>query len=123
MSGYHRGRSWSGHELEDGCPCPQEACGLVDLDKADPGCDQHGQSHPPRSMRQGHPAVDCPAGTDTATVLRLARDALKHGEHSCRYHGAAPPPGMCGRPGCDSCRQPIRVRKALNAFLAAGIDP
>lgn len=30
----HMGRSWSGSRLEDECPCPQEACGLVRLDRA-----------------------------------------------------------------------------------------
>jgi hypothetical protein len=58
MPTYHIGRSWTGHPLEDECPCPQEACGLVDERKAVPECIQH----PPercQTMRQGHIADVC----------------------------------------------------------------
>lgn len=55
----HMGRSWSGSRLEDECPCPQEACGLVRLDRASKDCDQHGLSSP-RTMRQGHQDHMCP---------------------------------------------------------------
>lgn len=54
----HMGRSWDGHPLEDACPCPVEACGLVS--SPDPACEQHGHSFA-RTMRQGHRASDCPA--------------------------------------------------------------
>jgi len=54
----HVGRSWSGHQIEDLCPCPQEPCGLVDLQKADPQCVQHNLT---RTIRQGHAEEDCPA--------------------------------------------------------------
>lgn len=56
----HAGRSWSGTEIEDTCPCPKEACGLVDLFRADPGCPDHWWERA-KSMRQGHRAEDCPA--------------------------------------------------------------
>ena len=58
----HSGRSWTGHDVEDSCPCNQEACGLVDVFKADPDCTQHpiGRS---KTMRQGHDADLCPAKT------------------------------------------------------------
>ena len=36
MTGYHVGRSWTTHELEDACPCPQAPCGLVLFDTIDP---------------------------------------------------------------------------------------
>lgn len=59
-TGWHTGRSWKDHPIEDACPCKQEACGLVDLDSASPECTEHGLSSP-KSMRQSHPAHLCPA--------------------------------------------------------------
>lgn len=44
--------------FEDECPCPQEPCGLVDLDKASPDCDQHTGWH---TMRQVHSQDECNA--------------------------------------------------------------
>lgn len=58
FAGYHVGRSFAGHPLEDECPCPQELCGLVAWDRVDPGCAQHA---PSKTIRQGHHAADCPA--------------------------------------------------------------
>lgn len=60
-TGWHVGRSWTGHPLEDICPCPQEPCGLIDSAKASPDCDQHPWRRA-KSMRQGHRAEDCPGG-------------------------------------------------------------
>lgn len=56
---FHIGRSFSGHWLEDACPCPQEACNLVAEDSTDPDCEQHGMGAC-KTIRQGHRAVDCP---------------------------------------------------------------
>lgn len=56
----HVGRSWKGHDLEDACSCPKAPCGLVAQDRVDPSCVQHGYLHPPKTMRQGHPAERCP---------------------------------------------------------------
>ncbi len=56
---YHMGRAWSGHEIEDACPCRKEPCGLVG-DGADPECPQHGPQFA-RTMRSGHYADECPA--------------------------------------------------------------
>jgi uncharacterized small protein (DUF1192 family) len=56
---HHIGRSWDSHPLEDACPCPQEPCGLVDREKADPTCTQHAAGRC-KTMRQGHRAGDCP---------------------------------------------------------------
>jgi hypothetical protein len=56
---FHIGRSWSGHPLEDECPCPKAPCGLVDVDRTDPACEHH----PPercKTVRQSHPASECP---------------------------------------------------------------
>jgi hypothetical protein len=47
---FHIGRSWSGHPLEDGCPCPKAPCGLVDMDRTERS----------KSIRQSHPASECP---------------------------------------------------------------
>jgi hypothetical protein len=55
----HVGRSFQGHPLEDACPCPQEACGLIAMDKADPDCPEHG-FHKAKTLRQAHLAEQCP---------------------------------------------------------------
>lgn len=55
----HVGRSWNGHTIEDHCPCPQAPCGLVPADQAREDC-QHHHWAVGKSLRQGHPAADCP---------------------------------------------------------------
>jgi hypothetical protein len=62
MSDYdsmHVGRSWSGSPLEDACPCPQQPCGLVAVNEADPQCVEHSRILPPKTMRQGHMPDRC----------------------------------------------------------------
>lgn len=56
---WHMGRSWSGHPLEDDCPCPKAACGLVVQGKALDTCPHHALSAA-KTMRQGHPSENCP---------------------------------------------------------------
>lgn len=56
---YHVGRAFTGHHLEDECPCPQEECGLVSIDKANPECLQHPLGRF-KTIRQGHKASACP---------------------------------------------------------------
>lgn len=56
---YHAGRSFTGHRIEDECPCSQEACGLVSIDKANPECSQHPLGRF-KTIRQGHKASACP---------------------------------------------------------------
>lgn len=55
---FHMGRSWSGHHMEDECPCPQEPCGLIARDKVVETCPQHyfGRS---KTMRSIHRVEDC----------------------------------------------------------------
>lgn len=56
-------------------------------------------------------------------AIRHMKDALDHAEQTCRYHGDRfETSGMLhGLPRCDSCKQPFRVRKALDALdLATG---
>jgi hypothetical protein len=55
--GYHIGRSWNGHYLEDACPCQQAPCGLVAV--VSPGCSQHAPEAT-KTIRQRHLAEDCP---------------------------------------------------------------
>lgn len=57
----HIGRSWTGHTLEDACPCGKAPCGLVDMTLVDPDCDQHPWSRT-KSIRQSHRPADCPGG-------------------------------------------------------------
>lgn len=55
---FHMGRSWSGHHMEDECPCPQEPCGLIARENAVESCPQHyfGRA---KTMRSIHRAEDC----------------------------------------------------------------
>lgn len=53
----HVGRAWSGTDIEDACPCPQESCGLVRMGSAAPSCEQH---QPNKTIRQGHTDSKCP---------------------------------------------------------------
>lgn len=55
--GRHIGRSFSGHPIEDECPCEKAACGLVMTDKIDPSCLQHRVN---KTIRQAHTAEECP---------------------------------------------------------------
>ena len=54
----HIGRSFSGHALEDGCPCTKAPCGLVA--EIDPACPQHAPGAC-KTIRQSHPEFLCPA--------------------------------------------------------------
>jgi len=55
---WHNGCAWTGHDIEDACPCPQEPCGLVSAPA--PDCPQHSLTAG-KSIRQSHPAEICPA--------------------------------------------------------------
>ncbi|MFJ8992652.1 hypothetical protein ACIRQH_19925 [Streptomyces sp. NPDC102279] len=57
-SRHHFGRSWSGHDLEDACPCTKAPCGLVAEVAAE--CTEHNGT---KSTRQSHPADACPGAT------------------------------------------------------------
>lgn len=61
---FHIGRSWSGHPLEDACPCPKAPCGLVDMDQTEEACLEH-PAERGKSIRQSHPASECPAAAPT----------------------------------------------------------
>jgi hypothetical protein len=56
---WHVGRSWTGHDIEDRCPCPKAPCGLVEQRSLTGGCDEHNGR---QTMRQGHAADRCPGG-------------------------------------------------------------
>lgn len=60
----HVGRAWTGHLIEDECPCPQEACGLVSMSNYHPDCGWHTVT---KTIRQGHAASKCPG---KETILR-----------------------------------------------------
>lgn len=62
----HIGRSWTSHDLEDECPCPQAPCGLVPFDTVVAECPQHHWSAA-KSIRQSHPADACPATPEEPT--------------------------------------------------------
>lgn len=60
----HMGRDWTGHAVEDECPCPKAACGLAVPDGQPPGsCDQHNPASifDSKTMRQVHGDENCPA--------------------------------------------------------------
>lgn len=56
----HIGRSFAGHPLEDDCPCPKAACGLVPSNDAVAECEHHPATRS-KTMRQQHLASRCPA--------------------------------------------------------------
>lgn len=60
---WHMGRAWTGHAIEDECPCPQEACGLVSSVTKDDECPQHGFGAS-KTTRQGHPEQNCPGHSE-----------------------------------------------------------
>ncbi len=60
-AGGHVGRAFTGHDLEDECPCPKAQCGLVIVDSIRDDCPHHAWPRA-RSMRQSHPARSCPSG-------------------------------------------------------------
>jgi hypothetical protein len=73
--GSHIGRSWSGHGIEDDCPCPKAPCGLVVRETAAETCDQHPMSAR-RTIRQSHRADECPAAQpQPAPGIPLRADA------------------------------------------------
>lgn len=55
----HVGRSFSGHPLEDECPCPKEPCGLVAMTRASADCTEHALTAG-KTIRQSHPSERCP---------------------------------------------------------------
>lgn len=55
---FHMGRSWSGHHMEDECPCPQEPCGLISRKKVVDNCPQHALGSS-KTMRSIHLEEDC----------------------------------------------------------------
>lgn len=58
MNGMHMGRTWTGHAIEDACPCVKALCGLVSEDV--PECEHH-NILAAKTMRQVHLASECPA--------------------------------------------------------------
>ncbi len=59
---WHIGRHFNGAgSIEESCPCPQLACGLVDSVKANEiDCPQH-SLWSAKTIRSGHPADECPS--------------------------------------------------------------
>lgn len=57
-SEFHVGRLFTGHGIEDACPCPQEPCGLVPTNSIKEDCPEHGWTAA-KTIRQGHIAEDC----------------------------------------------------------------
>ncbi len=75
-SGLHIGRSFDGRRhFEGDCPCPQEPCGLIAMNRIDPTCEQH---RFPKTFRQSHTPDQC--GAVTAALA------------------AAPPPAAAAEP-------------------------
>lgn len=73
---WHVGRAWTGHALEDECPCPQEPCGLVAQDKIVDECPQHAV-HAGKTLRQSHSPDNCPG--PAAPKTRVQRGLRKVG--------------------------------------------
>lgn len=71
---HHVGRSFTGHRLEDQCPCPKEPCGLIDTRKAVGECTEH-TFWAAKTIRQAHPAYLCPALAESIEVITLGEDS------------------------------------------------
>lgn len=54
----HIGRSFTGHTVEDACPCPQEPCGLIDQTRTSTECEHHA-FWAAKTIRQAHSAGQC----------------------------------------------------------------
>lgn len=64
----HIGRSFGDdHHLEDDCPCPQEPCGLIAVNRIDPECPEH-DFRWAKTIRQGHSPANCPPKPRRALV-------------------------------------------------------
>jgi hypothetical protein len=59
-AGDHLGRDFDGTRLEAACPCAKAPCGLVLAAAIRADCPDHAAA---QSMRQSHPAHNCPGGT------------------------------------------------------------
>ncbi|ONI48658.1 MULTISPECIES: hypothetical protein [unclassified Streptomyces] len=72
-AGNHIGRSFPGMaaDIEAACPCAKAPCGLLVQDEVTAACDQHHWSAA-KTMRQSHPAAECPADTSPTPADRPA---------------------------------------------------
>ncbi|WP_433520093.1 hypothetical protein ACQP2T_63875 (plasmid) [Nonomuraea sp. CA-143628] len=70
ITGFHVGR-----DIEDVCPCPQEACGCVGTGLAVDGCPMHDLLHAD-GERQAHALAECP-GVHTETSID--KEIANHG--------------------------------------------
>ncbi|WP_225637396.1 hypothetical protein [Streptomyces solaniscabiei] len=77
VSVHHIGRTFPGmsNDIEAACPCPKAPCGLVVQEQVSEACDQHHWSAA-KTMRQSHPAQECPALTRTTAQVAAERDCL-----------------------------------------------
>ncbi|MEU4051311.1 hypothetical protein AB0F09_19190 [Streptomyces olivaceus] len=73
----HIGRSFRGMaaDIEAACPCPKAPCGLVVEDGVTEACDQHHWSAA-KTMRQSHPADQCPAADVPVPSAEPLREQL-----------------------------------------------
>jgi len=55
---WHISRHWSATDLEDACPCPKKACGMVPLDQVAPECQEHPSTRG-KTIRRAHLPEDC----------------------------------------------------------------
>lgn len=73
----HIGRAWSGCEIEQECPCPQAACGLVIDTQALPGCRHHYLPKWTPTIRQAHDADKCEGAHRPERPARTAPPRLR----------------------------------------------
>lgn len=97
----HFGRAWTGHEIEDFCPCPKAACGLVGGDTETVYCEQH-SIMAMRTIRQFHNEFDCPAYKPHSVAWSIrAQDMGVEPKFSCSAPEGAPCRKNCPE-GCES---------------------
>lgn len=64
MNEIHIGRSWTGNSLEQECPCPKAACGLVQAEDNNMSLTNDCSEHSflaAKTIRQIHSSENCPA--------------------------------------------------------------
>lgn len=114
----HVGRNWTGHVMEDECPCDQAPCGLVDTENTSPECGQHSAGRS-KTFRQIHAADECPgasgqepwyvkirrydgsesvvAKTDTEDQARTRADKLNRQYQTDTYYAEKFDPELSGK--------------------------
>ncbi|MEV5368964.1 hypothetical protein AB0N12_06325 [Streptomyces albogriseolus] len=129
LTGNHIGRSFPGMtaDIEAACPCPKAPCGLVIQDEVTEACGQHHWTAA-KTMRQSHPADECPAAVSAAVAPPTTqaadeiRDQLLHAidhAYTTGVLGYGSPEDLLA--AYDTSRTPATSRAALRDHIRRAI--